>query len=112
MGPQEQAYELIAKKKSVVEEPAEEKKVEEDGDEGDEKEEEEEQKEEKEQKEEEKTVTGKKKKTLLIAKYLKAYDPKLRVGASFRTEQISQTVLRVLMRQFGKVHSGMVRSIL
>jgi TATA-binding protein-associated factor Taf7 len=113
VGPQERAYELIAKKKSVVEEPAEQKKGEEDGDDGDEKEEEEEeQKEEKEQKEEEKTVTGKKKKTLLIAKYLKVYDPNLRVGASFRTEQISQTVLRVLMRQFGKVHSGMVRSIL
>ena len=123
MGPQERAYELFAKKKNVVEEPAENKKVEdleggsdeEDGDEGHGEEEQEEKEEQEEQKEqrEEKTVTGKKKKTLLVAKYLKAYDPKLRVGgSSFRTEQISQTVLRVLMRQFGRVHSDMVRSML
>ena len=119
MGPQERAYELIAKKKNVVEEPAENEKVEdleggrdeEDGDEGDGEEEKEEQEEHKDQREE-KTVTGKKKKTSLVAKYVKAYDRKLRVGGSFRTEQISQTVLRVLMRQFGRVHSNMVRSML
>jgi TATA-binding protein-associated factor Taf7 len=97
----------------VGDEPVEKKKDgggdEEDGDEGDG--DEEEQEGQQEQKEE-KTATGKKKRTLLVAKYLKTYDPKLRVGGSFRAEQISQTVLRVLMRQFGRVHSGMVRSIL
>jgi hypothetical protein len=106
VGPQERAYELIAKKKNVADEEKKDGGDEEDGDEGDGDEEgQQEQK-------EEKTATGKKKKTILVAKYLKAYDPKLRVGGSFRAEQISQTVLRVLMRQFGRVHSGMVRSIL